>query len=77
LGPRVYEVLACGGFLLTDYRPELDEKFKGCYDVFNDDLEEKVRYWLKGKRSKVVERALEAVKPYTYQANARRILEVV
>jgi len=77
LGPRVYEVLACGGFLLTDYRPELEDLFKGCYDLFDDDLDDKVRYWLAHERSKVVGRALEKVKPYTYQANATRVLEVL
>lgn len=76
LGPRVYEVLACGGFLLTDYRPEL-ERFDGGCGVFDDDLDEQVRRWLHNEkeRREVAERGYWAVRPYTYQANAIRILE--
>jgi len=69
LSPRVYEILACGGFLLTDYRPELPD----C-GVFDNDLGEQLRKWLREDRSLLVEEGMKWVKPHTYQANAERIL---
>lgn len=47
---RVFDVLYCGGFLLTDYRPDLEKLFRigEDLDVFRTDEElvEKVRYYL-------------------------------
>ena len=48
--PRVYDVLASGGFLLTSYNPGLEDEFVigEDLDVFHsrDELLEKVRYYL-------------------------------
>jgi spore maturation protein CgeB len=53
--PRVYDVLACGGFLLTTYNPGLEDEFEiGRHlDVFHtkEELVEKVHYYL-GQESK-------------------------
>ncbi len=47
--PRVYDVLACGGFLLTSYNPGLEDEFEiGVdFDVFEsrEELGEKVDYY--------------------------------
>jgi spore maturation protein CgeB len=52
VNPRVMEILACGGFLLTDARPELVNLFAGIdIPVFDPgvpgDLEKQIRYWLR------------------------------
>lgn len=48
--PRVYDVLACGGFLLSSYNPGLEDEFiiGEDLDVFHtpDELREKIAYYL-------------------------------
>jgi hypothetical protein len=48
--PRVYDVMACGGFLLTEYNPGLEDEFEIDKDlaVFRtrDELREKAEYYL-------------------------------
>lgn len=48
--PRVYDVLACGGFLLSSYNPGLEDEFVigEDLDVFHtpDELQEKIAYYL-------------------------------
>ena len=48
--PRVYDVLACGGFLLTDYNPGLEDEFEIGHDlvVFRNrqELKDQVHYFL-------------------------------
>ncbi|MBI1389994.1 MAG: glycosyltransferase [bacterium] len=60
--PRVYDVLACGGFLLSNYNPGLEDEFNigEDLDVFHtrDELIEKVEYYL--------------ARPHERQAIARR-----
>jgi len=50
LNPRVYDVLACGGFLLTQYNPGIENEFEigRDLDVFHtrEDLKEKIEYYL-------------------------------
>lgn len=81
LGPRAYEIAACGGFqLCDDSRAEL-------YDVFGDavpmyragdsaDLERQIRSWLAhpGRREEHARAQHEAVKPHTWAARAETIL---
>lgn len=51
VNPRVAEIAACGGFLLTDHRPGLEQMFEGV-DVptfdpsVEGDLERQIRWWL-------------------------------
>ncbi len=50
LNPRVYDVLACGGFLLTQYNPGVEDEFAigRDLDVFHtrDEMVEKIAYYL-------------------------------
>lgn len=48
IGPRLYEAVACGAFVLTDYRKEAEDLFGDTIEFFdgNDDLEKKIHYWL-------------------------------
>lgn len=84
LGPRAYEIAACGGFMLCDNsRPEI-------FDVFGDtvpmyeagdaaDLEHSIRYWLRfdEARARWANEQHEAVKPHSWIARAKQILEVL
>jgi len=80
ISPRCFEILACGGLLLTDARPEL-------YDLFNvgkdllvydnaSDLGDKIRYYLKYReeRDAIVESGMQAVREYTYVKRASEIV---
>lgn len=48
IGPRIYEAVACGAFVLTDYRKEAEDLFGDTIEFFENDqqMEEKIRYWL-------------------------------
>jgi len=83
ISPRCYEILACGGFLLTDSRPELTELFKDKRDmvVFDgaEDLSDKVRYYLTHprQRNKIVASGMRRVSGQTYEARAKEILTYI
>jgi spore maturation protein CgeB len=83
LSPRCYEIMACGGFLLTDSRPELFELFEVGKDlvVFDgaEDLADKVRYYLSHERDrkKIAMSGLMAVKDHTYDKRAKQIVDFV
>lgn len=82
--PRVYDVLLCGGFLLNEYRPILEEEFEiGKHlDVFRtpEELREKVRYY-KAHPEKREEMAREGQKlvreRYTYQHRMQQVAELI
>jgi spore maturation protein CgeB len=83
LGPRAYEVPACGGFLLTDWRPEVDDVFGDSAAVFErgnpDDLIKQVKYWLNhpDQREATARAQHEAVRPHSYVARAAKLLEII
>lgn len=65
---RVLDVLACGGFLITNYQPEIAELFKDGQElvIYTDvhDCIDKVSYYLKNDaaREKIARRGHDAVK---------------
>jgi spore maturation protein CgeB len=84
LGPRAYEIPACGGFMLCD-----DSRAEG-WDVFGDyfptyragdsaDLERQVKYWLKqdGRREETARAMHAAVQPHNWVSRAKQVLEVL
>jgi len=79
VSPRCYEILGCGGFLLTDSRPELLELFRDGRDlvVFDgaDDLSEKIRYYLNRprQRERISASGMRAVAEHTYMNRAAEI----
>jgi spore maturation protein CgeB len=83
ISPRCYEIMACGGFLLTDSRPELFELFEVGKDlvVFDgaEDLQDKVKYYLSHERErrKIAMSGLMAVKDQTYDERAKQIIDFV
>ena len=82
--PRVYDVLAAGGFLLTEYKPVLEEEFTlnqhlACFKNL-DELREKTEYYLEhsDQREAIARAGQEFVlKNCTYAQRARTILETL
>jgi hypothetical protein len=79
MGPREVEMAACGLFFLRDPRPESDEVFPMLPSFDGpEDAAEKLRWWLTrdGLRDKRAAQAREAIEGRTFEANAKRFLEL-
>ena len=81
---RALDIMACGGFLLSNYQPELAEFFtEGESVVMYGSLEElceKAAWYLEHEeeRQKVAEKGLETVRAqFTYEQALRKILATV
>jgi hypothetical protein len=84
LGPRPYEIAACGTLLLSDdERPEIYEVFGESAATFrawdSADLGRQARYWLThpGRREETAAAQYAAVQSHTYEARARTVLETL
>lgn len=81
--PRVFEVMACGGVLLTDHRPEIDVLFGpgggSVLRTFRDaqGLKAQVDALLADatERDMIRKRALEAIQPHSYYMKAWKVLQ--
>ncbi len=67
LSQRIWDVLGCGGFLLTNRQPELDMELDGkCFSVYDDpeDLSDKACYYLlhEAERETIARNGYEYVK---------------
>ena len=84
LSQRIYDILGCGGFLLTDYRGEIPEYFEigrdlDCYETI-EECHEKVAYYLAHDdlRREIADNGYQKVKAmHTYQIRIARILKIV
>jgi spore maturation protein CgeB len=84
LGPRAYEIAACGAFqLCDDSRAEYQDVFGADAPTYRagnaDDLERQMRYWL-GKpdeRARIAQAMHQAIQPHNWTARARQVLEVL
>ena len=79
LGPRAYEIAACGAFQLCDgTRAELAEVFGDSVPTYTDadDLREKVIHYMArpDERRRLAEEARERVTPCTFEDRAREIV---
>ncbi len=79
LGPRAYEISACGAFqLCDDTRPELKEVFGDTIATYTDraDLEDKIGYYLNHakEREDMAEGAFNKLLKCSFDARAKRIL---
>jgi len=78
LGPRAYEIAACGAFQLSDERPELREIFGDAVATYVDgaDLRRKVDYYLthEGEREEMALEALDLVQSCSFEDRAEQIL---
>lgn len=70
LPQRVFDVLGCGGFLITNYQTDLDEIFESgveleTYDSY-EELEDKIGYYLahEEERLRIAQKGFEKVKKY-------------
>ncbi len=84
LGPRAYEIPACGGFMLCDdSRAEGWEVFGDCFPTYragdSDDLSRQVHYWLEhaDRREETARTMHAAVREHSWTARARQVLEVL
>ncbi len=84
LGPRAYEIAACGGFQLCDNsRPEAQDVFQGTLATYqynsSADLERQVRYWLThhGRRETLAQAQHEAVQAHTWHQRAYQLLDIL
>jgi len=79
LGPRAFEIAACGAFqLCDDARPELREVFGDSVATYHgpDDMQIQIDYYLshEAERCEMAAAALEAVQPCTFLNRAREIV---
>jgi spore maturation protein CgeB len=83
LGPRAYEIAACGGFqLMDDSRPEARDVFGASLCTFqagnSADLERQIRLFLADPDMcrQYAQAQHEAVKPHTWHARGARVLDI-
>lgn len=82
LGPRAYEIAACGAFqLMDDSRAEAREVFGESLVTYragdSADLARQVRTWLNRDRTAVAAAQRAAILPHSWTARARQVLEVL
>ena len=84
LSPRVYEIMATGGFCLTQYRPEFDDlDMQDGRDIvfYNDarDCAEKVLYYRDNpeERIKIQRAGKEKIIEHTYINRVRRMINII
>jgi len=84
INPRTFEIMACGGFQLTDRRTALEGLFEAGEEiiVFDDlgDLRSKVAYYLDKpeERNRIAERGRQRVlREHTYENRMNEMLEVI
>jgi len=84
VNPRTFEIAACEGFQLVDYRSEMPELFRVGEEIvcFEDlkDLRYKIRYYLNNpdERKAIAGRAMERVKKdHTYELRMEEMLSTI
>jgi spore maturation protein CgeB len=81
LGPRSYELAACGVFQVSDERPELHDVFDGSVPTFSTpaELGALVRRYLASpeERADLAAKQHEAVAPYTFASRMKEVLTIV
>jgi spore maturation protein CgeB len=84
INQRVFDVGACGGFLLTDYRREIGEFFKPGEEIIyykdTDGLRELAEYFLhhEDEREEIAKKAMERVlRGHTFKARMERLVEIM
>lgn len=81
---RIYDVMGCGGFLLTNYQQEIPMYFEigkdlECYDSI-DDCVQKVQYYLshEDKRKEIADNGYKKVKQlHTYELRIAKMLKIL
>ncbi len=84
LSQRIFDILGCGGFLLSNYQGEIPEYFEigkdlDCYESI-EECREKIAYYLShdDQRLEIAENGYQKIKAmHTYQIRIARILKIV
>ena len=80
MGPREVELAACGSFFLREPRGEGDELFP-MLPTFTTphEFEQSLRWWLRHdmERREAARLAREQITDWTFEARARRLLDIV
>lgn len=81
---RVFDIPACGGFLLTDFVEELPELYKLPEEMetfkTQDEFMDKIKYYLKNdsKRKKISENGYRRViTDHTYEIRMKQLLDII
>lgn len=81
LNPRAYEVPACGGFLISDARAELDDLFGESVPTYTDaaSLERLIRYYLahEAERRALAARQHAAIAAHSWTQRARTLMTIL
>lgn len=84
VNPRTFEIAACEGFQLVDYRSELPELFKPGEEIVcfknREDLRDKIRYYLDRpqEREEIARRAQERIlREHTYEHRMEEMLNFI
>ncbi len=84
LSQRIWDVLACGGFLLTNYQPEIPDYFEVGKELetyeSTAELEEKIRYYLshEEERMEIAIRGYEKVAKYhSYENRLTQMIQIL
>ena len=81
---RVFDIMACGGFVIAEYSEDLKELFEIDDEVVTfktlNELDEKVEYYLSNadKAKEIAYRGMTAVRErHTIQSRVKRMLSIV
>ncbi len=81
---RVFDILGSGGFLLTNYQPEIDELFKVGVEIEVyknlEELNDKIRFYLSNEnlRKRIAQNGYKRVESdYSYHKQFKKILDVM
>jgi spore maturation protein CgeB len=81
LGPRCYELAACGTFYISDWRPELADVFGDAVPTFKtpEELEAQIRYYLAhpDERAAIAAKLPELVARHTFDSRVVDALEIL
>jgi spore maturation protein CgeB len=81
VGPRVIEAAACGAFILSEPRPELEELFGDSIPTFTNgkELEALIRYYLQheDERKEKARKSTEIVQKMTYDERSKQVVETL
>jgi spore maturation protein CgeB len=80
---RIFDILCCGGFVISNYQPEIPELFTPGEDLVmygsQEELGELIAYYLEhdGERREIAHNGLETLKAnYTYEKQIAKIFEM-
>lgn len=78
LSPRAYEIPACGGFMISEYREEIPQLYGDLVPTFSqpDQLEDLIHYWLPREkaRAEIGDQLVKLARPHSYIERAKTVM---